>query len=118
MTKKLRFKDRSAEIQARWDAMSDESREFVTQMLEQVDTEERAYRMQLAAVREAGHRTQTEIAQRLGKPRSNVSRTERSADMLWSTIRAYLEAAGAQDIAITATVAGRRVEITLAEAAS
>jgi DNA-binding transcriptional regulator YiaG len=118
MTKNLRFTDRSAEIQARMDALTDEDREFIAQMREQADADNRAYRMQLATVREAGHLTQAEIARRLGKPQGNVSRTERATDMLYSTLRSYLEAAGAQDIAITATVAGRRVEITLAEAAS
>ncbi|MCL2849570.1 MAG: helix-turn-helix domain-containing protein [Micrococcales bacterium] len=118
MTKNLRFTDRSTEIQARMDALSDEDRELIAQMREQADADDRAYRMQLATVREAGHLTQAEIAQRLGKPQGNVSRTERATDMLYSTLRSYLEAAGAQDIAITATVAGRRVEITLAEAAS
>ncbi len=118
MTKKPRFIDRSAEIRARWEALTDEDREFIAEMRVRADADNRAYRMQLAAVREAGHRTQAEIAQRLGKPQGNVSRTERASDMLYSTLRAYLEAAGAQDVAITATVAGRRVEITLAEAAS
>ena len=118
MTKKLNFIDRSAEIQARWDALPEEGKAFIAEMQERADAENRAYQMQLAAVREAGHLTQAEIARRLGKPQGNVSRTERSTDMLYSTLLAYLEAAGAQDVAITATVAGRRVEITLAQAAS
>ena len=118
MTKKLHFIDRTAEIQARMDALSDEGKAFIAELRERADAENRAYRMQLAAVREAGHLTQAEIARRLGKPQGNVSRTERSTDMLYSTLLAYLEAAGAQDVAITATVAGHRVEITLAQAAA
>ena len=60
---------------------------------------DRAYRMHLAAIREAGHQTQAEIARRLGKPRGNIARTEHSTDMLYSTLLSYLEAAGASDVA-------------------
>lgn len=111
------LRDRTGDIHQRMDALTDEDRAFISQMRAQADEEDRAYRMQLAAVREAGQLTQAEIARRLGKPQGNVSRTERSTDMLYSTLRAYLEAAGAEDVAITATVAGRRVEIALDAAA-
>ncbi|MCL2465185.1 MAG: helix-turn-helix domain-containing protein [Micrococcales bacterium] len=93
--------------------MPDEDRQAIAALREQADEEDRVYKMHLAAVREAGHLTQADIARRLGKPQGNVSRTERSEDMLFSTLRSYLEAAGARDVAITATVAGRRVEIAL-----
>jgi len=69
--------------------------------------------MGLAAVREAGAQTQAEIARRLGKPQSTVSRTEHAPDMLYSTLLAYLEAAGARDVALVASVGGHRVEIAL-----
>lgn len=85
----------------------------VAKIRQQMDSEDRAFRMQLAAVREAGHLTQAELARRLGKPQGNVSRTEHAGDMLFSTLRAYLEAAGAKDVAITATVGGRRIEVAL-----
>ena len=111
------YRDRTAYIRQRLNALPDEDRQYIAAMRETAAEEDRVYAMNLAAVREAGHLTQTDIARRLGKAQANVSRTERSPDMLYSTLLSYLQAAGAQDVAITATVAGHRVEITL-EAAS
>ncbi len=82
-------------------------------ILDEMDAEDRAYRMNLAAVRQAGHLTQVELAERLGVGQGVVSRTEGRGDMLYSTLLNYLHAAGVEDVALVATVAGRRVEITL-----
>jgi transcriptional regulator with XRE-family HTH domain len=83
-------------------------------MRARMEQEDREYKMGLAAIREAGHQTQTELARKLGKPQANVSRTERAGDMLYSTLLAYLEAASATDVALVATVGGHRVEVALA----
>lgn len=83
----------------------------------EMDAADRAYRMQLAAVRQAGHLTQTELAARLGVNQTAVSKAERRTDMLYSTLLAYLEAAGASNVRLVAQVAGHDVEIELATAA-
>jgi transcriptional regulator with XRE-family HTH domain len=45
--------------------------------------------------------TQSEVAQKMGMPQSNVSRLEKSSDMLISTLRGYVEAVGGKlEIAI------------------
>jgi ribosome-binding protein aMBF1 (putative translation factor) len=106
--------DRRPEIERRLAAKSPESRAFMNEMRRQMDEDDRIYKMQLAAIREAGHLTQVELASRLGKPKGNVSRIEHAKDMLYSTLLSYLEAAGATDIALTATIAGKRVEVGLA----
>lgn len=75
--------------------------------------EDRVYAMNLATVRKAGQLTQEELAKRLGVGQDAVSRTEHREDMLLSTLRNYLHAAGAVDVAITMTVGGRRVELDI-----
>jgi len=110
---KLNLTDRREEITRRKAALPKESREKIDSLVEAAKQEDREYQMQLAAVREAGHLTQAEIAHRLGTQQSNISRAEKAEDMLYSTLRAYLEAAGAKDIAITATVGNNRVEVLL-----
>jgi len=113
----LTFTDRSEQLAAMRARRTPADQAFIDDLTARAEMEERTWRMSLAAVREAGHQTQAELARRLGKPRGNLSRTEKAPDMLWSTLREYLEAAGAQDVAITATVAGQRVEVELADAA-
>jgi len=110
------FIDRSDEINRRRHARTPEDTAYINEMRAKLADEDRTYKMQLAAIREAGRLTQSEIAQRLNRAVPNVSRTERSADMLYSTLLSYLEAAGATDVALTATVAGKRVEVALANA--
>lgn len=107
------FIDRTEEINQRRANRSPEDNAYIEEMKARMEAEDRAYRMHLAAVREAGHQTQAEIARRLNRAVPNVSRTERSPDMLYSTLLAYLEAAGAKDVALIATVGGKRVEIYL-----
>lgn len=85
----------------------------VDQIRAEMAEDDRHYAMDLAMVRKAGELTQEELAKRLGVGQEAVSRTEHRDDMLLSTLRSYLYAAGAEDVAITVTVAGRRVEIDL-----
>jgi DNA-binding XRE family transcriptional regulator len=77
---------------------------------------ERTHKMSLATVRKAGELTQAELADRLGVNQTSVSRMEARRDLLWSTLLAYLSAAGVDDVAITGTIAGNRIEIDLATA--
>lgn len=78
-----------------------------------MDAEDRAYRMNLATVRKAGELTQAEIAKTLGVTQSVVSRAEKRTDMLYSTLLSYLHAAGVEDVSLSGTVGGRRIEIVL-----
>ena len=87
--------------------------ERVEAVLTEGDELDRIYAMNLAMVRKAGELTQVEIAHRLGTDQGNVSRLERQEDMLLSTLASYLNATGAVDVAITMTVNGRRVELSL-----
>lgn len=87
--------------------------ERVEAILAEGDEHDRIYAMNLAMVRKAGELTQVEIAHRLGTDQGNVSRLERQEDMLLSTLASYLSATGAVDVAITMTVNGRRVELSL-----
>lgn len=48
----------------------------------------------LQELRRAAGLTQAEVSQELGMPQSNVSRLEKGADMLLSTLRQYVEALG------------------------
>ncbi|MCL2090672.1 MAG: helix-turn-helix transcriptional regulator [Micrococcales bacterium] len=89
----------------------------VAEMMAEVDEERRVYRMNLATIRKAAELTQADIAGRLGTTQSAVSRAEQRGDMLYSTLLAYLRAAGAHDATLTVTVGGRRVEVLLSDAA-
>lgn len=89
----------------------------VAEIVEEMDAADRAYKMQLAAIRKAGHLTQQELAERLGVQQGTVSKIESRHDVLYSTLLAYLQAAGATEVTLAATVAGQRVEIDLAAAA-
>ncbi|MBO0607641.1 helix-turn-helix domain-containing protein [Myceligenerans salitolerans] len=97
--------------------MDPETEALVTQVTAEAEAEERAYRMSLAAVRSAAVLTQEEIARRLGVKQAAVSRMESRDNLLYKTLVAYLHAAGADDVKLTATLAGRRVEIDLDTAA-
>jgi DNA-binding XRE family transcriptional regulator len=89
----------------------------VAEIHAEIDDADRAYRMNLAALRSAAHYTQEEIAQRLGMSQSAVSRAEKRGDMLYSTLLSYLRAAGAEDPTLVVTMHGKRIEIDLATAA-
>jgi hypothetical protein len=108
--------DRSEQIAARINR-SPEHRVAVESHVAAMDDADRAYRMHLATIRQAGRLTQEDIARALGRAQPAIARSEKSSDMLYSSLLAYLEAAGARDVALTATVAGRRIEVVLADAA-
>ncbi|WP_439693127.1 helix-turn-helix domain-containing protein [Curtobacterium sp. SP.BCo] len=74
---------------------------------------DRIHAMSLAMVREAGKRTQADIAHELGISQGAVSQMERREDILWSTLRGYITATGAENPRIVVTVNGRDVELTL-----
>lgn len=75
---------------------------------------DRTYAMSLAMIRKAGELTQEEVAARLGIGQGDVSKLERREDLLLSTLRKYLTAAGAEDARIVVTVRGHEVELDLA----
>ena len=90
----------------------------VGDLVAEIEDDRRAYTMNLATIRKAGSLTQADIAERLGTTQSAISRAEQRGDMLYSTLLAYLRAAGAQDATLTVTIGGRRVEVSLDEAAN
>jgi len=59
----------------------------------------------LAALRRTAGVTQVQLAERLGVGQGQISRTERQADLLLSTLVAYLRALGV-DAELTVTVPG------------
>jgi len=81
--------------------------------LAEMDAEDRAYKMQLAALRQAAHLTQADLAKRLGVGQGWVSKIEHQPDMLLSTLAAYLRATGADEFGFYATVNGRRIDVDL-----
>ena len=60
----------------------------------------------LAAIRRAAGVSQEQLAERLGLRQGQISRTERQADLLLSTLVAYLRALGA-DAELMITLPGR-----------
>lgn len=77
------------------------------------DQMERAHKMGLSMIRKAAELTQTEMASRLGVKQTSVSRLETRPDMLMSTLRNYLDAAGAEHPRIVVTIAGIDYEVDL-----
>jgi len=80
--------------------------------------EDRRYEIGLAAVREAGFLAQGELAQNLGRSKNSNSHSTDNEMVLYSTLLTYLEAVGATDVALSATVDGHKVEIALADVAN
>lgn len=74
---------------------------------------ERAHKMGLATIRKAAELTQTEVAERMGIRQTSVSRLETRPDMLLSTLRGYLDAAGGENPRIIVTIAGVDQEVDL-----
>ncbi|KQR50492.1 hypothetical protein ASF88_19925 [Leifsonia sp. Leaf336] len=85
----------------------------VEQFDAEADEMDRVYAMSLAMVREAGKRTQAEIARELHVTQGAVSQLEKRDDMLLSTLRGYLTATGAQNPRILVTINGRDVELDI-----
>lgn len=69
-------------------------------VLEEMKQADREHSMGLAMIRQAAELTQQDIADSLGVSQVAVQKTEQRADMLLSTLRRYLLAAGA-DLEIT-----------------
>ena len=74
--------------------------------------------MTLAMVRNAAGLTQVELAKYLNVSQAAVARTEARGDMLLSTLRAYLEAAGARTVLLVELADGTVARISLAEASA
>jgi len=85
---------------------------------DQMRDADRTHSMTLAMVRHAAGLTQTELAQALHVTQAAVARTEKRGDMLLSTLRSYLEAAGAHALIVVKLADGTSAEISLEEAAS
>jgi len=85
---------------------------------DQMRDADRTHSMTLAMVRHAAGLTQTELAQALHVTQAAVARTEKRGDMLLSTLRSYLEAAGAHALIVVELADGTSAEISLEEAAS
>ena len=88
--------------------------ERVAEIHDRANEEDRAYAMSLAMIREAGNLTQVELASRLDVTQGAVSRLEKRDDALLSTLQNYLEAAGATNLRLVVSVAGKDVELELA----
>jgi DNA-binding transcriptional regulator YiaG len=73
---------------------------------------DRVYAENLAAIRRAADLTQVALAEQMGVAQTVVSRLERQHDMLLSTLRSYLKAAGDHP-RVVVTINGRDVELDL-----
>ncbi|WP_128645466.1 helix-turn-helix domain-containing protein [Rhodococcus sp. BS-15] len=87
--------------------------EAVGRIRQEMDEQDRAHAMGLAAIRQAAALTQTELATRMGVKQAAISGLETRQDLLLSTLRNYLTAAGATDITMTVTLGGKVIEIQL-----
>ncbi|GAB07970.1 helix-turn-helix domain-containing protein [Gordonia amarae] len=74
---------------------------------------DRVYVQTLADIRKAGRLTQTDVARELGVEQAAVSKIERRHDLLLSTLRDYLAAAGAQHPRIVVEKDGMEVSLDL-----
>lgn len=90
-----------------------ERRARVDAIVGEMDQVDRAHKMGLAAVRHAANLTQSELARRMGIKQSALSGVENREDLLLSTLASYLEAAGAHDIRICATLGDNAIEMPL-----
>ena len=79
----------------------------------EADEMDRVHAMSLAMVREAGKRTQADIARELHVSQGAVSQLENRSDMLLSTLRGYLVATGATNPRIVISVNGRDVALEI-----
>lgn len=78
-----------------------------------MDEMDRVYADTLAKVREASKLTQAQLAAELGVSQAAVSQLEKREDMLLSTLRSYLTAAGAENPRILVTIKGVEMEMTI-----
>jgi hypothetical protein len=87
--------------------------EVVANLEAQADELDRIHAMSLAMVREAGKRTQAEIARELHVSQGAISQLENRDDMLLSTLRNYLTATGAENPRIVVSINGRDVALNI-----
>jgi transcriptional regulator with XRE-family HTH domain len=69
----------------------------------------------LSAILGAAGLTQVQLAERLGMTQGQVSRTERQADLLLSTLAAYLNALGVQAELIVTVPGGEMIHQSLTD---
>jgi transcriptional regulator with XRE-family HTH domain len=67
----------------------------------------------LSSIRGAAGLTQVQLAERLGMTQGQVSRTERQADLLLSTLAAYLRALGVQAELVVTVPGGETIHQSL-----
>jgi DNA-binding XRE family transcriptional regulator len=79
---------------------------------------DRVHAMTLAMVRHAAGLTQVDLAKSLNVSQAAVARTEARGDMLLSTLKAYLEAAGARAVLLVELADGTMAQISLDEASA
>ncbi|OCI32600.1 helix-turn-helix domain-containing protein [Oerskovia enterophila] len=80
---------------------------------EQMRSEDDTYAATLSAIRRAGAQTQAQIAEQLGVTQGAVSQIERQSDMLLSTLRNHLVAAGAERPRLVVTVHGVDIDVAI-----
>ena len=81
---------KGSHLQRIWDELPDERKERIRARSEALEAEY----LTLQELRQTAGLTQANLAKGLKMPQSNVSRLEKSADMLLSTLRGYVEAVG------------------------
>ena len=77
-------------LQHIWDELSEERKASIHARTEELQAEY----LTLQELRKTAGLTQAHVSKGLNMPQSNVSRLEKSADMLLSTLRGYVEAVG------------------------
>jgi len=87
--------------------------EAVAEIEAEAEELDRTQAMSLSMIREAGRLTQTDIARALNVTQGAVSQVEKRGDLLLSTLRNYLLAAGASDPRIVVSVNGHDVVVDL-----
>jgi len=79
-------------LQKIWDNLPEERKEKIQARAKELEAEY----LTLQELRKTAGLTQAHISETLNMPQSNVSRLEKSADMLLSTLRGYVESIGGQ----------------------
>ena len=77
-------------LQKIWDELPEERKARICARTEELQAEY----LTLQELRKTAGLTQARVSKGLNMPQSNVSRLEKSADMLLSTLRGYVEAVG------------------------
>ncbi|BBZ56696.1 helix-turn-helix domain-containing protein [Mycolicibacterium phocaicum] len=88
--------------------------ERITEIRNAMREMDRAYAGRLASIRKAAQLTQEDMATRLGKRQSAVSKLERQHDLLLSTLARYIRAAG-PEAELVVTVGGHELRYAIDE---